>query len=60
MNKIEEPINLEVDDDEETIRELIDLIYLKNYVGGIKDNNDRAFCVEHATKQFIITIEHCL
>lgn len=28
--------------DEETIVELIDLIYFKNHVGGIKDNNDQA------------------
>lgn len=26
----------------ESIEQLIDLIYLKNHVGGIKDNNDQA------------------
>lgn len=29
-------------DYDETIVKLIDLIYFKNHVGGIKDNNDRA------------------
>lgn len=29
-------------DDEKTIEQLINLIYFKNHVGGIKDNNDQA------------------